>query len=250
MKTVKFLLLLFLQVLIILSCSTSKNKHENELNNTAAILSYKDSIDERIPAFEIQKSLPYSIGDYTFLVLKYSRGNNPILLVEQGTSAEYGSLEKRYYLKNRKLVLYTETAAGKTGNIPSLEKRAFYNDGNEFAAEIKKIPEGQDFARATFRKSKPLIVDIKMALRRYEQALNQTGQFDLSFDEIIEYPKARYIVLGHPNLNPYRSALLILKQDNFINELINNPANYRGRKVKMNWVKKDNEYVYVSGGFK
>lgn len=250
MKRFKFLLLLFMPGMFTLSCSTSKSKQDNELSNTAAILFYKDSIDKSIPALEKQRSLPYSVGDYTFLVTKYSRDNRTILLVEQGNSEEYGSSEKRYYLKSKNLVLYTECAAEKLKGIPYVEKRAFYNDGIQFAAEAKKAADKLSLSKAAFKNTEPLIVDVKEAIRRYEQALNQTGQFDLSFDAIVEYPKASYIVLGHPNPNPYRSALLILKQDNFIKELINNPAGYRGRKLKMNWERKNNEYVYVSGGFK
>lgn len=249
MKTLAVLLLL-LFTLFALSCSIPKNNKDIQLNTTTSILEYKDSIDRSLSKFKKEKSLPFSAGAYTFLITKYYKDDKTAVLVEQGDNGEYGSLEKRYYLKDGKMILYTENAIHKLDTLHYTEARAFYQDGLQFAAELRKSSDKEHLQKTKFQKSKPLTVHVKNALDRYEDALNQTGQFDLAFEEIIEYPKAIYIILSHNDLNLYRSSLLIQKQDNFIREIINNPIDYRGRKVKMNWIKKDSEYVYVSGGFK
>lgn len=250
MKTLKIAAPLILLLILALSCFLPKKNKDNKLNSISAILDYKDSIDCCLANLKRQKSLPFSAGDYTFLITKYFQSDKTTVLVEQGDSGEYGSVEKRYYLKNGTLALYTEKAVHTLDTLLYTEARAFYNNGSQFAAETKTASNKEDLLKTPFRKSKSLAVHIKTALRHYEDALNETGQFDLAFDEIIEYPKAVYIVLGPTGLNPYRSALLIRKQDNFIRELINNPLSYRGRRLKMNWKKENSEYVYVSGDFK
>lgn len=243
---------LFIWPLIVaLSCSIPKNNKDIQLTNTSSILKYKDSINSSLNNFKKQKSLPFSAGEYTFLITKYSQNDKKTVLIEQADRGDNNHREKRYYLKNGNLVLYTEkNSIRKHDTIHYSEARAFFRNGIQFAADAKSATDKELLSITHFQKSKPITVDVYKALHRYEDALTQTGQFDLTFEEIIEYPKAIYIVLAHQDLNPYRSSLLIRKQDNFIRELINNPVSYRGRKVKMDWEKKDREYVYVSGGFR
>ena len=248
MKTFNITHLLLFPLAIALSCSTPKTK--NELNSIASILVYKDSVDRSVNDLQKNKSLPYTTDDYTFLLTSYSRNDKTVMLIEKGESGEFENKEKRYYLKNGNLVLYTETVVKRSDSLRIRESRAFYSNGRHFLSEIRGAGDTVSLAERKFQRSTPLLVNVKKTFKHFHDALNQKGQFDLAFEAIVEYPKARYIVLQHPNVNPYRSSLLIRKQDDFISELIKDPADYRGRKLKMSWRKQGDEYVYLSGEFR
>ena len=46
-------------------------------------------------------------------------------------------------------------------------------------------------------------------LQLLEQALSQTGRFNLVFEGIADYPQARYLILSRDELNAYRAAILL-----------------------------------------
>lgn len=211
---------------------------------------FKDSIDRSLNSFRNQKSLPYSFGDNTFLITKYHKDDQTVVIVEQENIGKYGSQEKRYYLKNGRLILYTEYREYYApGTSHYTAGRAFYDNGKQFFAEMKKGTDKRELANTPFQMSK-LKIDVKKDLQRYEDALNQSGEFDLAFTGIVESPKTRYLVLGQNDITHYRAYFLIRKEDVFVRELINNPTSYRGRRLKMRWQKQGREYVYVSAGFR
>ncbi|HEY0768709.1 MAG TPA: hypothetical protein VGD31_00060, partial [Sphingobacteriaceae bacterium] len=79
MKTSNLLLLL-LFTLFAISCSIPKNNKDIQLNTTTSILEYKDSIDRSLSNFKKEKSLPFSAGDYTFLITKYYKNDKTAVL--------------------------------------------------------------------------------------------------------------------------------------------------------------------------
>ena len=86
-------------------------------------------------------------------------------------------------------------------------------------------------------------------MKKLNDAIYQRGQFDLVFDGITEYPKAKYLIFSRNNINAYRAPILVEKEDDFIKAISLNPEKYRGRKLKITWtLRNPNEAVYVSGG--
>ena len=85
-------------------------------------------------------------------------------------------------------------------------------------------------------------------LQLLDQALSQTGRFNLVFEGIADYPQARYLILSRDELNAYRAAILLENEDELAKELVSNPEKYKGRKLDLEWmIRNEEEAVYISG---
>ncbi|WP_374166405.1 hypothetical protein [Arcticibacter sp. MXS-1] len=216
------------------------------------ITAYGDSIDANLAQFTKQQSLVYERGDYSFSVARYSKDNAPVLYVERGSAGESGDSEKRYYLKDGKVVLYSERTSGPAAAPAASLVKLYYRNSVLFNGFIKKGSSETELEQARFQ---PYRGGGRKAadqdLPRLEDAVSQKGEFDLVFESVTEYPRARYIVLTRERFNAYRAVIRADKEDEFIRELASNPMKYQGASLHIKWnVTADNEAVYKEGTLK
>lgn len=223
---------------------------QNRLNQQQ-VEAYADSLDRKMQRMQKQESLTYTLGDYSFYATKYSIHNTPLLLIEHSHHGKQGTTEKRYYLKDRKPVLLVQKEKKPSEELPYVCKRGFYHGNALFLAQIKWANTPEELKNTPFTTDNSLQFFADTDLQKIMDAISQQGEFDLPFEGVIEYPKAKYLVLSRDQVNAYRASILVDKQDEFIRALLINPAEFRGRKLQINWkFNNQGEMVYISGKFR
>ena len=241
---------------MIIACDRPRSSHPQarlaspgtEPATEADINNYADSVNLLLPELEKRKSLVYDRGDYSFYITKYMTNGTPLLYIETGNSGEYGKTEKRYYLKNDRLLLYTEAReSSNTENSITLKKKYFRNN-IMFYSVAKAAKDKAELKNSQFTEVPGDKKNWAENIDTLENAINQRGEFKLVFEGITEYPKARYIILGRDELDAYRAAIRVEKEDDFIAALASDPATYKGARLELDWeISPDNEAVYKSG---
>lgn len=211
---------------------------------------YADSIDALLPHCKVERSMVYSLGDYSFHVNKYSYKGEAVLYREWGSSGEYGNTDKRYYIKDRDVSFLVENTFTPTASKPYSFLKAYFKNGEVFHAKQINAPTKQalsnlDFEDVHYTGYKP----VNIAL--FEDALSQQGKFDLTFERIIECSTARYLIFSNNGFNSYRAPVKVENTDEFIQEIASNPLRYKGKKLDISWGLSDsNEVIYTHGKLK
>lgn len=249
---------IILFIIFIISCNKLQPDHpqtgletpRENLPDESAIKTYADSINQLIPALEKEVSLVYSSGDRSFSITKYMNNSLPVLYIEKVNSGD-GNTEKRYYIKKDKLLLYQVSSAPYNVVQSKALINAYFRNNILFYTEQKKAGDNTGPEKNPFIQTGPEPKDPLHDIPSMEDALNQRGKFNLVFDGITEYPKAKYLILSRDELNAFRAVIRVDKEDDLIKELSSNPGRYDGVKLDLKWdVTDDNEAVYKGGGLK
>lgn len=253
MGRLKYFLILI--TLSFAACNKNSDHIKSSINTAAGslikedILAFADTIDNLSRWIDKQESLVYTLGNYSFHVSRYLNNSQVSLYIEHGSSNDYGYTEKRYYLKDGKVVLYIKTRKNTMSELPFKTTRSFYADGDLLYSDQKSAKTENELISVNYLVNNTPEVHINDDMKKLSDAIYQRGQFDLVFFGITEYPKAKYLIFSRNNINAYRAPILVEKEDDFIKAISLNPEKYRGRKLKITWtLRNPNEAVYVSGG--
>lgn len=239
-------------IALAISCNNAdiKNKHpqaklgaDAELIDEASINGYADSINMNLSDYETRESLVYNKETYSFYVTRYSSNGEPVLFVERG-NGETGSIEKHYYVRDGLLILYKEDVFNSYQSPRYKSHREYYRNNVLFYADGKHAEDATEFKTAKYAKVEKSKRDTKEVLENLQKAIDNKGEFELSFEGITEYPKARYIVLSGKELNSYRAVIRVEDDDDFIRDLVSNTEKYKGTPLNIRWKIKDGEAFY------
>ena len=246
---------ILLITLSLAACNKNKDQIKSSLNSAAGqllkenILSFADTVNNLSKGAIKQESLIYTLGDYSFYVSRYVRNSEVSLYIELGNSGDYGNTEKRYYLKDGQVVLLVHYSKNMMVYLPFITERVFYKNGQILYSDCRESKTWRELRSLNFMQNEIASQDIVEDMKKLNDAIYQRGKFDLVFEGITEYPKAKYLIFSRDNFNTYRAPVLVEKKDNFIEALFSNPEKYKGRKLKITWaLREPNEAVYVSGG--
>lgn len=241
-----------------LSCNNVeiKEKHpQARMGSTSVFIdegsinAYADSIKIHLSEFEKRESLVFSRQDNSFYVTRYSSNGNPVLYVEQ-EEGEIGSVKRYYYIDRHHLLLLVEEVFNSFESPRYLSKREYYRNDVLFHTDLKSADDEVTFRKAPRKKINGNKRDLAEALDNLEKAINREAEFNLTFEGITEYPRARYIILSKNELKSHRAVIRVDKEDDFIRELVSNTEKYKGSPLNINWVIKDGEAIYESGKIK
>jgi len=249
------ILIFFISILVfVISCNKNPDQTISlEVPGSAnfiiqRILTYSDTVDHLSNAASKQESLIYSLRDYSFHVSRYVRNSEVSLYIEHGNMGEQGHSEKRYYLKDGEVVLLTEHLVLARNEQPFRINRSFYQNGDLLYSDQKIGKTENELKTKEFRMSILPEGNIRADLKKLNDAIYQYVEFDLVFDGITEYPKAKYLIFSKNKFNAYRASVKVEKEDDFIRAIFSNPEKYRGRKFKINWdLRRPAQAIYVSG---
>lgn len=235
------------------ACNKNTDQLKTSINSVSSnsikenILAIADSINKISVRAQKQESLIYNLGDYSFFISRFIQNSEAVLYIEHGKSGEYGHTEKRYYLKNGMVILLEQSSKDNKVYLPFKTERTYYNKGQPIYSERREARTAGELSGMNF-KQQPASGNILKDMKKLNDAMYQKGDFDLVFEGITEFPKAKYLILSKRNLNAYRAPILVEKKDNFIEAIATNPEKYLGRKLRITWdLRKPNEAVYVSG---
>ena len=246
---------LILVTLLFAACNKNSDQVKGSINAASGqllkeeILAFADTVDNLSHWINKQESLVYTLGDYSFHVSRYLNNSQVSLYIEHGSSGDYGYTEKRYYLKDGKVVLYIKVQKNSMTELSFKTVRTFYTNGDLFYSDQKSAKTENELDSLSYQVNDTPEVHIDDDMKKLNDAIYQRGQFDLVFDGITEYPKAKYLIFSRNNINAYRAPILVEKEDDFIKAISLNPEKYRGRKLKITWtLRNTNQAIYVSGG--
>lgn len=238
---------------IAISCNNGevKDKHpqakmgipSSVFRDDSNINGYADSIKLHLSEFEKRESLVFNKDEYSFFVTRYSSNGNPVLYVEHG-EGEIGSVKKYYYVDRGQLLLLTEDVFNSYESPRYRSRREYYRNDVLFHAESRSADDAATFNTAKYEKVESKNVNIGETLEQLESAIMNKGDFELTFEGITEYPKARYIILSKKELKSYRAAIRVENEDEFIQELVTNADKYKGSTLSINWEIIDGEAIY------
>ncbi|MDB5120990.1 MAG: hypothetical protein JWN56_2208 [Sphingobacteriales bacterium] len=261
-RKVRTLLRYFFTVIVAFSFLTFCNKNSGKpkystgkkeiLALEKSILSYSDSINRILPTLFKHESLFYYLGNNSFYVTKYHDANDKnVLFVKHTHIGKQRIIEHSYYMNNGQTVLILTTEKNTHLDHLASSKRLFYNGAALISQYEKKGPKENQTSSLIYSKTTLTPIDWRQEVTTMEDALNQQGNFDLIFEGITEYPKAKYIILSRDKINTYRAPVRIEKEDELVTELMLNPERFRGRKLLITCKVKDkNEAIYISGKLK
>lgn len=238
------------------SCNNGKVKEKHpqarlgstlsEFFDEGSINAYADSIKLHLSEFEKRESLLFTKEDYSFYVTRYSSNGNPVLYIEHG-NGDIGSVEKYYYVDQQQLLLLVEDVFNSYESPRYSSRREYYRNDVLFHTDAKSADDEATFNAEKHEKAQSDKRDVGEILEYLESAINREGEFNLTFEGITEYPKARYIILSKNELKSYRAVVRVENEDEFIRELVTNTEKYKGTSLNISWVIKDGEAIYESG---
>lgn len=212
-----------------------------------SINEYADSIQLHLSEYEKRESLVFNKEDYSFHITRYSANGKPVLYIEQG-DGDIGSVKKYYYVDGQELLLLKNDVFNSFQSPRYSSTREYFRNNVHFYADSKSADNDAAFKAGKYEKiDEAPNKDAKEVLNFLEDALKLEGEFDLKFEGITEYPKARYIILSRNELKSYRAVIRVETEDDFIQELVSNTEKYKGASLNVRFEVKDGEAFYVDG---
>lgn len=239
-------------------CNNFQSEHPQSKINTGgrsedhqtehSIKEWADSVNSLLSSFEKKQSLIFQKDNRSFYVVAYLDQGKPILYQENIGQAGETQIQKSYYIKNDNMIFFTEHKhTDKAPDSLNILNMYFRNNVFFYAERIRGTKEMQHMERATSAIS-PTEQNKAQDRESLENALNQKGAFNVVFQGITEYPKARYIILSKDEVNSYRAVIRIDKEDEFIKELSSNTQKYTGVKLALDYdINNGEETIYRSG---
>ena len=225
----------------------SARDRSSMLNNFKhSTINFKDSIDQLLPGSTLQKSLIFSKDDYSFYAIRHLVDRNIYLYKEIGILGNSNFIEKRFYLKGGKLILFELYEKNDPDSVLTWTSRNYFRKGKIVISESDQSVEHQtdELLSSVGQNSRKILTD----LQKLRDAIYQKGDFDLVYDNFAYYPKARYLILSNDQINPYRAAVRIEEADDFMKMILSHPEKYKGRKLNLKWhLREPFEALYLSG---
>lgn len=242
------------------SCKSDVKKEEKSgetksgMNESTWLEAMKE-IDNKIAISDaVANSLYYSkeTGESEKLVAYLSQDNR-ILKVEETFSGKPGEDlgSVTYYLNQTKpLVTIEKFEDRKNPNeIKFVERVSYYNDKGEVThTKEKRVNYEEELIGLEYQ-----TVDlVSVSTDKIFEILNQKGEYQTTFQGLVETETANYLIVGEPKENGYTSALKIEFVDNFIKEIYKSPKQYLNKKLRVTFqvsrMQGNFEYQVYTGG--
>lgn len=251
--------LIYISLLLILCTACHRNKPTLYGTETVqnkelieGINRHVDSLDALLPSSVLQQSLIFSRDNYSFYVSRYVLKDRVNLYVETGIRNNNALSEKRYYLKDGKILLYVLNVDDLEQDEDEHYQKTYFADGKIIANQgaYRSGNQGNLFEQEQMRSAS----DIQADLRELKDAIYQEGNFDLRVEAVADYPRATYLILSSRNINSYRSALKVDPAGSDLQgpiaAILASPADYKGRKLDLKWeIRKPFETVFIDAEF-
>ncbi len=251
--------LLIIICLLICGCqqnakNASNKKTIDSLNrangNDSSLLAYADEITGIKESMEKTESPNYDTGDYSFYVVSYTNGGSIVLLEEFGDAGDYGFSNKQFFFKDGQLIFYhdfeKQTNLSKTAPENTFsETRIFYRNDVFLKADQRKANAEDALKSLPFTANENIEKNQQATLRKLQNALAKTGDYELFFNRIDSVRRKAYLVLESASGN-ISSNFLIKTPDSLINQLNLEPGFFKGKKIEPEYSRSGNEMIYKS----
>lgn len=244
MKTTNYLLIIAISLFTLAAC-TSKDKQEESGTMNDSYFNYLSSKMDTINTINTmmdtsncaQYSLDYSNERnerYLATLLCDNKGDVHVM-EELITTKERLITKNRFYYatEGRLFATLSERQTKKDTVFVFTEEVNFYDNDGKIERSFKRITK--DDVEGDYLPSKDNIV---MKNERIMQAMNNEGEFTLSFQGIIKTDNLDYLIVGGSGRTSYTSALQIEANTPFIKDIYVNEIQYVGKKIAVNFERK------------
>jgi hypothetical protein len=248
-------------VQLLSSCQNFKSDHPqaeliNQSSTTAmteeSVIAFAEDIEHSKDNLKKLSSLVYERGQEKLFVEHYFNDHGDQVFIEhQRPESAIEDNTRRFYLKNDSLILVTATkldnaANGKVYN----DSRTYLRNYTIFKREVKQANNLKALTATAYQDQdiKQATEDYKADLERLQDALNRSGDFELVFDKIIEYPDASFMELKSKSPNGYSATVELQEKDAFIDSLKRDALHFKEGKLNFNWKVEGMDAIYVPSG--
>jgi hypothetical protein len=244
MHIVKHLILALISLSLLTACEDKKKNSEvvesnqksevaqNSMkdNSLTNIITEIDELTETPSQVAYSMSFSNDIEDIQIEVLFV--GDTPAKINERFSYAAYNTYGIRsYYLQENKLIASKEVKEemGSDSSYFMRETRIQYENGQPILSQTRVATYEEELDGYTFKPVEPAFHDFE----RVMAMLNNTGEFVMSFTDIIETPNATYLLLKTQGSPALSSAVMLEYRDSFTDLLLSNKKKYKGKKVDL-----------------
>lgn len=248
----------YLFTISFISCQSNTEKSTQfqdslkALNSSdSSILIYVDGLEKLKASLDLQESPVYTKGDYSFFTTLLKKDSLPVIYTEYGDAGNYGFNEKIYYLDHGELVFYVEkTKQASSATKPSYlfkESRIYFRNNIFLKAEERLANTAKQLIQLPFALVDEALIEKNKQtdLERLDETIAGVGDFNLTFDRIdSQSVNKQYLVMV--SAGAYQSAYLIKKADSLLSKIRENPFAYKGKKLKVKYLKQGTKMTYIS----
>lgn len=138
---------------------------------------------------------------------------------------------RSYYLEDQELIAVKEVKEEMTADSSyhMRETRNQYASGKLTFSETRVATYEEELELYAFEKTQPVHFDFE----RVMAMLHNTGEYVMSFADIIETPNATYLLFKTQGTPALSTAVMLEYRDSFTDELLGNKKKYVGKKVEL-----------------
>ncbi|MGV3631297.1 MAG: hypothetical protein ACO1O6_08825 [Bacteroidota bacterium] len=229
---------IFFSLLILAACSGEEAKKENKivdkkLANEGSLESEMQAIDAGIQTSGQQAtSMRYTKDNGSYVVVNaHLNEAGKIIKVEESYSEGDGGNSglNSFYLKDEKIFATREYYSDMAAHPASFVDRVSYYDKNQKVVKTleKRVEFEEELDRVEY---KPVTLKA-ISMDRAKNVLDQTGEFETSFQGFVKVQALNYLIIGSKNSEGYVSSVRVDYEDDFITTLLSNPVKYLNKKV-------------------
>lgn len=191
---------------------------------------YVESCLDTSNVYDILAGLRYSRNDESYQVTEYGQNDTTVLFSAQEMT-EYSTVMMNYYYKDAKLVYIEEFNYQYSPEHTEVLERKLYMDGEVLVKAYERRSELEnEIDEIKFEE-----VDIDLTqydLDRPKRAIKQEQEYELKYGEFLIIDPESYLILENDE-SGYGVALYIIEKDMLLDEMFNNPTNYRGKTIEV-----------------
>lgn len=238
MKTIIYFFILCILGLNFTACKNQKTGVTDQ--EYSYIQAQQDSINKINEMMDTSNCVQYSLeysnpkSDRYFATMFCDKDGNVHKMKEQISSSSLLSENTIYYNSKGKLYATTSEYQQKQDTATVfVEELTIYNAKGKIDKQFKRITTAKEQGEYLPSTDNKVITKDKII-----RAMNNEGEFTLTFQGIIKTDNLDFILVGGPGKDDYNSALQIEGNYPFMNQIYANEREFVGRKIAVNFERK------------
>lgn len=219
MRNSAYLLILF----FLIACSGEQGI---EISTTEIDAYVSDKMGES-QIFDVSQSLRFSRENETYEVVRYMQNDTVVLYMETDVTKDEQIIRQTFF-KEGVPVYVDEFIASNINEIPFTQRKIYLDGLNIIESYEKSAFAEMDLEGIDYEKANADISEFDFA--RPDSALQQKGDFEMSFEEFIIIDPQTYLILEN-NESKYDVALFVSEEHPVLTQLFANPDDNKGRTI-------------------
>ena len=221
------LLYLFL-LLLVISCNPHGESLSLEIDEEGIDAYIAEKLDTS-QIYDITTGMRFSKADgYAYTPVRFSQNDPAILYTEQIEEANGITYRSLFFKQGLPVFVEEHTMKIEPGFTSYIHRKVYLNGAIILKALEKTALSEEELETTPFKEI--TMTRNQFDFKRAEEAINQTGDYEMKFDEFLVVDPVSYLVLKNEQ-SGYSVALLLMQGDETLNLLYENQEKYRGKTI-------------------